>query len=53
MLLDADAVPGAVDEELAEPAVVDDRPGHRVDVLGGDPGPAAATAACWAASSTS
>ena len=35
-----------------EPGLGDDGTGHGVDVLGGDPGRTAATAACWAASST-
>ena len=34
--LEADAVPGAVDEELAIAGRVDDRPGRPVDVLSGD-----------------
>ncbi len=39
VLLDADAVPGAVDEVLPQPGVGDDPTRHRVDVRSGGPGP--------------
>src|SRR5436309_15397409 len=39
VLLQADAVAGAVHEELAVAGAVDDRPGGGVDVLAGDPHP--------------